>query len=116
MNWYQHHATVDRLAAAYVLGTLQGSARQRFEAMLQHKTLLRLAVDDWTQRLGPLLMVLPPVEPSRALWKAVAQRTAVQTGAKPEPLWRRIFSAIPAGALAMGVLVGVTRPPLPPRE
>ena len=73
MNWYQHHTTADRLAAAYVLGTLQGGARRRFEAVLDQKTLLRLAVDDWTLRLAPLLTTLPPLEPSRALWKAVAQ-------------------------------------------
>ena len=112
MNWYQHHTTVDRLAAAYVLGTLQGGARRRFESVLDQKTLLRLAVDDWTLRLAPLLTTLPPLEPSRALWKAVAQRTAVKADSKPQPLWRRIFSTIPAGALAMGVLVGVMAPAL----
>jgi len=112
MNWYQHHETVDQLAAAYVLGTLQGPARRRFEALITRKTLLRLAVDDWTGRLAPMLTALPPVEPSPALWKAVAERTAVQDSAKPVPLWRRIFSAIPAGALAMGVMVGVLAPAL----
>lgn len=112
MNWYQHHATADRLAAAYVLGTLQGRARRRFEALLPQKTLLRLAVGDWTQRLAPLLTALPPLQPSRALWKAVAQRTATQGRVKAELLWRRIFSAIPAGALAMGVVVGVLVPML----
>lgn len=112
MNWYQHHTTVDRLAAAYVLGTLQGGARRRFESVLDQKTLLRLAVDDWTLRLAPLLTTLPPLEPSRALWKAVAQRTAAKTDAKPHSLWRRIFSAIPAGAMAMGVMVGVVAPAL----
>lgn len=107
MNWYQHHSTVDRLAAAYTLGTLHGGARRRFEAVLAQKTLLRLAVDDWTLRLSPLLTTLPPLEPSRALWKAVEQRTTVQTAPHPQALWRRLFSAIPAGALAMGVLMGV---------
>ena len=43
MNWYQHQETVDRLAAAYVLGTLQGPARRRYEALLPRKTMLRLA-------------------------------------------------------------------------
>lgn len=112
MNWYQHPETADRLAAAYVLGTLQGPARRRFEGLMPQNTLLRLAVDDWTQRLAPLLTTLAPLEPSRALWKAVAKRTAGIDSAKAEPIWRRVFSAIPAGALAMGVLVGVMAPAL----
>jgi len=112
MNWYQHPETADRLAAAYMLGTLQGPARRRFEGLLPQKRLLRLAVDDWTQRLTPLLTALAPVQPSRALWKAVAKRTAGQDGVNGEPLWRRFFSAIPAGALAIGVLVGVMAPAL----
>lgn len=116
MNWHQHHDTADRLAAAYVLGTLQGPARRRFETVLPKKTLLRLAVDDWSRRLSPLLTTLPPVEPSRALWKTVAQRTTDKDRAKTESIWRRIFSAIPAGALAMGVLVGVMAPMLWDRQ
>ena len=116
MNWYQHQETVDRLAAAYVLGTLQGPARRRYEALLPRKTMLRLAVEDWTGRLAPMLTDLQPVEPSRALWQAVAERTAVK-GAMPDaaktlPLWRRFFSAVPASALAMGVMLGVLAPTL----
>ena len=77
MNWYHHQETIDRLAAAYVLGTLQGPARRRYDALLPRKTMLRLAVEDWTERLAPMLTDLQPVEPSRALWQAVAERTAV---------------------------------------
>ena len=62
MNWYQHQETVDRLAAAYVLGTLQGPARRRYEALLPRKTMLRLAVEDWTERLAPMLTDLQPVQ------------------------------------------------------
>ena len=116
MNWYQHQETVDRLAAAYVLGTLQGPARRRYEALLPRKTMLRLAVEDWTERLAPMLTDLQPMQPSRALWQAVSERTAVKNAVpdatKPLPLWRRFFSAIPASALAMGVMLGVLAPTL----
>lgn len=116
MNWHQNAAMVDRLAAGYVLGTLRGAARRRFATLLPHKTALRMAVDDWTLRLSPLLTTLPPLEPSRALWRAVAQRTvgpvAGDRHSQSRPLWRRIFSGIPAGALAMGVMVGVMAPAL----
>ena len=112
MNWYQHPDTADKLAAAYVLGTLQGPARRRFEALLPKKALLSTAVSDWTRRLAPLLTTLPPQEPSSALWMAIEQRTVGRDShsPKPESLRRRIFSVIPAGALAMGILVGVLVP------
>ena len=112
MNWYHHRETVDQLAASYLLGTLRGQARRRFDAMLPKQTLLALAVDDWTQRLAPLLTTLAPEQPSPALWKSIALRTAGKGQATAESLWRRVFSAIPAGALAMGVLVGVMAPML----
>lgn len=112
MNWHQHPGAVDQLAASYVLGTLQGRAKRRFETMLPQKILLQLAVAEWTQRLAPLLTNLTPLEPSRALWQAVAKRTTVKEGVKVDPLWRRFFSGIPASALAMGILVGVLTPML----
>jgi anti-sigma-K factor RskA len=113
MNWHQHPKAVDQLAAAYVLGTLQGPARRRFESVLQCKPELTRAVDEWSQRLVPLLTVLPPVPPSPALWERIAQRAGI---AAPVPVhsawWKRWLAPIPAGALAMGLLVGVVVPQL----
>lgn len=112
MNWYHHRDTVDQLAASYLLGTLRGPARRRFDAMLPKKTLLALAVDDWTRRLAPLLTTLSPVQTGPALWTTIAQRTAGKGHAKAESIWKRMFSAIPAGALATGLLLGVMAPML----
>ena len=54
MNWYHHPQAVDQLASSYVLGTLQGRARQRFEAIMLQRLEVAAAVDAWTQRLVPL--------------------------------------------------------------
>jgi len=59
--WYQHPAAVDQLAGAYVLGTLQGRARRRFEAAMRTRPELATAVASWTQRLGPMMHTLPPL-------------------------------------------------------
>lgn len=112
MSWYHHPATVDRLAAAYVLGTLRGPGRRRFQALLPRQTLLRLAVEDWTQRLAPLLVALPPVQPSPALWLDIARRTDATKPARPEAWWRRVFAGIPASTLAIGILLGAMGPAL----
>lgn len=118
--WYHHPQAVDQLASAYVLGTLQGRARRRFEAVMLMRPELQTAVADWTERLVPLLTALPPMQPAPEVWSRIAQRTglaappaaqSVAASAKPG-FWRRWFAPVPAGALVMGLLVGAVLPQL----
>ncbi len=44
----------DRLAAEYVLGTLHGGARRRFQRLLQQQPELRDAVEFWQRELMPM--------------------------------------------------------------
>ena len=48
---YGRRERADRLAAAYVLGTLRGPARRRFEALLPAHPALREADEGWRLRL-----------------------------------------------------------------
>ncbi len=113
MNWYQNSSAVEQLAGAYVLGTLQGRARHRFEAVMHRQPALVAAVDGWTQRLAPLHQALSLQAPSAALWARIAQATGTSaTLAAPlaRPWWRRLLMPVPMGALAMGLLLGVLAP------
>ena len=139
MNWHQNPSAVDQLAASYVLGTLQGRARRRFEAVMRTSPALAAAVAAWTERLMPMLTTLAPVEPSAALWESIARRSglavgdssvlvgasrstpdspsperkaAATAGAASMPWWRRWLAPIPAGALAMGLVLGSVVPAL----
>ncbi len=120
MNWHQNPSAVDQLAASYVLGTLQGRARRRFEAVMRTQPALADAVASWTQRLGPMLATLPPMEPSAALWDSIARRSGTATvsaaagaaAGTSVPWWRRWLAPIPAGALAMGLVLGSVLPAL----
>ena len=49
-----HAELADRLAAEYVLGTLTGGARRRFDALLPAHPALRRAVAGWETRLLPI--------------------------------------------------------------
>ncbi len=62
------------LAAEYVLGTLQGRARARFELWLRSDPALRREVAHWQQRLEPLSGTLTEVEPSAGVWTAIEAR------------------------------------------
>ena len=103
------------LADEYVLGTLQGAARRRFERLLQHDTDLCATVQDAARRWNVLVETLPPVPPSAALWQTIQQRIAPVRQA-PTRLWHRLDFwrgwALAASALAAMLLLylGMTPP------
>lgn len=66
----------NRLAAEYVLGTLRGRARARFQAWLREDAALRRTVGEWERRLGPMAAGVAEVPPPRRVWQAIATRIA----------------------------------------
>ena len=63
----------EQLAGAYVLGTLRGPARKRFERAMQDSAELRDSVLFWEQALAPLLLA-EPRKPARNLLPAIEAR------------------------------------------
>lgn len=111
----------DRLAAEYVLGTLRGGARRRFETLMGAHPMLREAVARWQDRLQPLSEVVPPVAPSERVWRAIEARldgTAAAAPARRSPwgalaFWRGWSVLATAAAVVMAVLL-VQPTPMPP--
>ena len=64
----------DALAAEYVLGTLRGRARARFERLARSDRALADAVQGWEEVLLPFAEALPPVTPPARVWRAVLAR------------------------------------------
>ena len=80
-------------AAEYVLGTLDAPTRAAFESLLEQDDALRAEVYAWQDRLLPLAMRVPAVEPRAGLWPGIAARitpAAVDTAAPAanDALWR----------------------------
>ncbi len=119
-TWRNHPALVEWLAGAYVSGALQGPARRRFEAVCRQDPAVAAAAEAWALRLMPLNLIQPPMTPSPATWKAIAQRTGTASSAdtpashRGQPLawWRRLLMPIPVATLALGVMVGILLPNL----
>lgn len=64
----------NRLASEYVLGTLHGQARVRFEDLMRGDASLRRIVDSWQQKIGPMSEALTSVNPPARVWKGIEQR------------------------------------------
>ena len=100
----------DALAAQYVLGTLRGRARERFERALRTDRVVGDAVRAWEERLLPLAEALEPVAPPERVWRAIQDR--VLTARTPRTpfwsslgLWRGLALASLAAVVALSVLL-----------
>jgi anti-sigma-K factor RskA len=65
---------IDRLAAEYVLGTLRGAARRRFERWRATSADVEGRCGYWEQQLLPLLAAVVPVEPAPHVWARIRTR------------------------------------------
>jgi anti-sigma-K factor RskA len=119
---YSRPELADRLAAAYVAGTLRGPARRRFVALMRAHPGLRRAVQGWEQRLMPLTTSVAPVTPPARVWQAVEKRIAPLPAASPPAsawwqrlaVWRAISGVATMAALTLAVLLVVPPPAQPP--
>lgn len=69
------------LAAEYVVGTLHGRARQRFERWMMESSRLRRQVWYWERRLQPFSERIAEASPPRGTWQAIEQRLFAERAA-----------------------------------
>lgn len=119
MNLLNHPDLMDRLAAAYALGTLRGGARRRFETMARQSPTVRAAALVWHERFASMTELQPGLAPSPNVWKRIENLVAAQdrpAAAVPEEtpmleklrrslgLWRGAALAAGVAALAVGAI------------
>lgn len=105
---------LEHLASAYVLGTLIGGARRRFERLQRDRADVRVRVTQWEARLGQLAVSVPVHKPPPRVWAAIAARTQP---ARPQhaaqakagwPGWLKPagfgFGGLAAGVMAASIL------------
>ncbi len=101
---------LDGLAGEYVLGTLSGADRARFEARLRNEAAAARAVAEWSRRLQPLAEAVPPAIPPAGLWQRIAQEIGMP-GKPSRRSW--IVLAAAAAILAAALFIGdLLRPPV----
>jgi len=83
---------IDRLAAEYVLGTLRGPARQRFERWRSTSSAVDERCAAWEERLMPMLKRLKPAPPPAHVWQQIESR--LNLAAPPRrTAWRTLAAA-----------------------
>jgi anti-sigma-K factor RskA len=118
MASYRNPELRDKLAAEYVLGTLVGRARARFESLMRYDPGLRQLVAEWEARLTPLARAGSEIAPPERVWRALDRR--IRRAKRPAGWWEslavwRTFAATgTAFALILSVVIGtMPRPEAP---
>ena len=101
---YERPELLERLAAEYVLGTLRGGARRRFERLCGVSAAARVRVHRWEDDLGILSARLAPVRPAAHVWAGIGRRLF---GAQPAPARRSAKLALAAALVGLALLVGL---------
>jgi anti-sigma-K factor RskA len=96
------------LAAEYVLGTLRGRARQRFQAMMRADASLASTVRDWERWMTPLAASVAPVEPPARVWQAIESRIAPRERERAGSFWSSLAFWRPFGMVAAGAATMLT--------
>jgi len=95
----------DRLAAEYVLGTLRGRARARFEGWTRADAALRRRVEGWQARLNPMAEAVDAVRPPRRVWQEIEARIGApaSVGGRSPGFWESLAFWRATGLVASGM-------------
>jgi anti-sigma-K factor RskA len=114
---YDNPQLIQRLASEYVLGTLTGRARRRFESWMRDSYQVRSAVWYWERQLCPLAEATAEVQPRPRVWEQVLERTGAKASAQAQRdftrerwferlgLWRGLSLIATAAAVVLAVLL-----------
>ena len=117
MNIRHNPVLRQKLAAEYVLGTLRGGARRRFDGWLHQDADLRNPVAEWQQRLAPMAEFAGAVQPPKSVWTGIERRIGVKRKAAAWQFWLnenlafwRSLGMVSTAAAALLVVVLMNQP------
>ncbi len=87
MNIRHNIVLRQKLAAEYVLGTLRGGARRRFEGWMHQDADLRNITAQWQQRLAPMAEFAGDVVPPNSVWTGIERRLKLKQKAPGALAW-----------------------------
>lgn len=112
---YDNPATREALAAEYVLGSLRGPARRRFERLMAQRPEWRDEIEFWSMRLAALAETVPPANPPALLWQKIQGRINAprpEAGSRVLRWWKALAAVSSVAAIVLAIaLVAVPYPP-----
>lgn len=97
----------DRLAAEYVLGTLRGTARRRFERAAGASPHVASVVRRWEDRFMGLAPGASAMQPSRRVWAGIVRQIEALERPAGRGLSRHLWQyALAAGLIALVIALG----------
>lgn len=128
---YNNEKLLDMLAAEYVVGTLQGKARDRFTRLTLTLNAAREATWKWEQQMNNLASSIEPVAPNREVWSRInqsiggqddtvlsfadaqsKQQKAADSSSTSATMWKSLTTLATAACLVLAFLV--LQPVTPP--
>ncbi len=84
---------LEKLAAEYVLGTLKGGARRRYESWLGADPVVRRATAEWQDRLHPMAQLATAETPPPHVWHGIAAKLGLRRSNQPvkRSFWQGLF-------------------------
>lgn len=118
---YLKEERLNALAAEYVVGTLRGKARSRYQKLLMQYQIVGETTAKWEAYLAGFSDGIAPVKPPHAVWEQIQQRLGHSNTTKPTSnvlefeqakrmRWRNLSLLSTAAALVLAVLLVVMMP------
>ena len=108
-----HRALLDALCGEYLLGTLRGAARRRFERALREEPRVAQRLNHWQGVFTPRYAKMIEAQPSGNVWKRLERELGLSRYRMPwhrrASFWRG-WAVAATAALALAIGVQVLRP------
>jgi anti-sigma-K factor RskA len=108
---YRNPELLEQLAGAYVVGVMRHRARRRFERICREENSARLARRRWEDRLLPMALSLPQIEPHRNCWTSIEKKIAPAAGSSRPKWWQMAAAAALVGLLLLVGRLTIWKPP-----
>ena len=107
---YDNKLLADMLSAEYVIGTLKGAARRRFEHLIRQRADWAQTFNWWETHLHLLADTVPAVKPSNKVWENIETQLFKRKTTQPAGWWKSWAFVSTALAASFATLLLIQTP------